>query len=115
MNTQRPWVTPALCASYLAATIILAVLGQVRATAAYYLTDVVLTLPMGVVAFVLVYPGYAALQGIGGLFAATTTADGSQAPWLSDANGVLITLLFCAAAVGNLLLLRRFRRRHLMT
>ena len=76
----------------------------------YYLTAVLVTLPLGLVAFVAAYAGYALIQGVGGLFAATTTADGSQAPWLRASSAILIVVLFVAAAVGNILILR-YRRR----
>ncbi len=88
----------------------LAVAGGIVQTPIFYLAAVVVTLPLGLVAFVAVYLGYALIQGIGGPFLSTTTADGSQARWLSVASDSWIVVLFVAAAVGNIAVLRRRRR-----
>jgi hypothetical protein len=76
----------------------------------YYLAAVVLTLPLGLVAFVAVYGGYALIQAVGGLFASTTTADGSEASWLRASSATLNVALFAAAAVGNIAILRQRKR-----
>jgi hypothetical protein len=87
----------------------LAIAGALAQSPIYYLAAVVVTLPLGVVALVGVYVGYALIQGVGGLFLSTTTADGSQAAWLRAASATWIVVLFVAAAVGNLAVLRQRR------
>jgi hypothetical protein len=88
----------------------LAAAGALAENPLYYAAAVLVTLPLGLLAFVAVYGGYAVVQAIGGVFASTTTADGSQASWLSASSGILNCLLFVAAATGNLLILRNRRR-----
>jgi len=87
----------------------LAIAGAVAQSPAYYLVGVLVTLPLGVVALVASYVGYALIQGVGGLFLSTTTADGSQASWLGAASATWITILFVAAAVGNIAILRQVK------
>jgi hypothetical protein len=94
-------------AGYLVVTGVLAALGGITQDGHYYLVAVLLTLPMGIAALVGVYLGYALCKGLGGLFLAITTADGSDAGWLTVSSGVVATILFVAAAVANVLLLRR--------
>ena len=77
----------------------------------WVLAAVIVTLPLGLAAFVAVYGGYALIQGVGGLFAATRTPDGGETAWLSASTHVLIVALFVGAAVGNILLLRHRRPR----
>jgi hypothetical protein len=76
----------------------------------WVIAAVIVTLPLGLVAFVAIYGGYALIQGIGGLFAATREPDGSETAWLSASTHVLIVLVFVGAAVGNILLLRHRRQ-----
>jgi hypothetical protein len=89
----------------------LAVLHWVTDDPRWVFAAVIVTLPLGLVAFVAVYAGYALIQGVGGLFVATRTPDGSETAWLSATTHVLIVVLFVGAAVGNILLLR-YRQRH---
>jgi hypothetical protein len=90
----------------------LATAGAIAGDPRYYLAAVIVTLPLGPVALVGGYLGYAVVQGIGGLFFATRTAGGDWTPWLQTATGILFALLFVTAAVGNLLILRHWRRPH---
>jgi hypothetical protein len=93
----------------------LAIAGGVAQSPVPYLTDVLVTLPLGLAAFVAIYLGYALIQGVGGLFLATTTADGSQAEWLRVSSASQIVVLFVVAALGNIAILRRVqtsRRRN---
>jgi hypothetical protein len=87
----------------------LAIAGAVAQSPVYYLVGVLVTLPVGLVALVASYLGYALIQGVGGLFLSTTTPDGSQAPWLGVASGTWIAVLFAAAAVGNIAILRQLK------
>jgi hypothetical protein len=98
-------------AGYLMIIGVLAALGGIIQDGHYYLAAVLLTLPMGIVALVGVYLGYALCKGLGGLFLSITTADGSDAGWLTVSSGVVATILFVAAAAANVLLLRTIRRR----
>lgn len=96
---------------YVGAVGVLAVLGGVRADGHYYLAAIVLTLPVGLAAAVSVYGGYALIKGVGGLFTATTAADGDDAGWLTAASAAFDVLAFMAAALVLVLLLERRRRR----
>lgn len=98
-------------AGYLMVIGLPAALGAITEDGHYYLAAVLLSLPAGIPALVGVYLGYALCKGVGGLFLATTTADGSDAGWLTASSGAAATLLFIAAAVANVLLLRRLRHR----
>lgn len=80
-------------------------------SAAAYVISILLTLPLGVVATVLIYGGYAALKGVGGLWASTTTGDGGDAGWLSAGSAALNVTVLIAAALGNVLLLELGARR----
>jgi hypothetical protein len=92
---------------YAGVVAVLAVLGAVRADGHYYLAAIILTLPCGIAALVVIYGGYALLSGVGGLFAARTAADGSDAGWLTVCSGTLNAVALTTAAVGNVVLLRR--------
>ncbi|WUH92580.1 hypothetical protein OG900_22385 [Streptomyces sp. NBC_00433] len=92
---------------YVGAVAVLALLGAVRADGHYYLAAIVLALPCGIAAVVAIYGGYALLSGVGGLFASRTVADGSDAGWLTAGSGTLNVLVLTAAAIGNVVLLRR--------
>jgi hypothetical protein len=96
-------------ALYVLAVAGLAATGGVRGTGWPYGVAIVLTLPCGIAATVLVYGGYAALKGMGGLLLATTRADGSDSAWLTAASGTLDGVLFTVAALTNVLLLERWR------
>jgi len=108
MGTRPGQVVAGLYVGVVAA---LAIAHAVTDDPRWVLAAVILTLPLGLAAFVAVYGGYALIQGVGGLFAATRTPDGSETAWLSAATKVLIVVLFVGAAAGNVLLLR-YRRRH---
>lgn len=94
---------------YAAAVAVLAVVGAVREDAHCYLAAIVLALPCGIAAVVVIYGGYALLSGVGGLLVSSTVADGSDAGWLTVGSGTLNVLALTAAAVGNIVLLRRSR------
>lgn len=85
--------------------------GAITQDGHYYLAAVLLTLPAGIAAPVGVYLGYALCKGLGGLFLATTTADGSDAGWLTGTSRAVTTVLSVAAAALNVLLLRRIHRQ----
>jgi hypothetical protein len=106
--TQRPWRLLAEVGYVLAAAVLTAA-GGLTQDSRYYLAAVVATLPLGLAAFVAVYVGYALIQGVGGLFASATTSDGSEAHWLAASSASLDVVLFVAAALGNILILRRIR------
>jgi hypothetical protein len=67
------------------------------------------TLPLGVLAVLGVYGGYALMEGIGGLFA-PTSVNGGEPHWLSTPSAALNVVLLMAAAAGNVLLARNFCR-----
>lgn len=96
---------------YVSAVGVLAVLGGVRGTALPYLLAVAVTLPFGVPALVLVYGGYAALKGVGGLLAPAARPDGSDAAWLTAGSATLNVVLLTAAALANVILLEHTLRR----
>ncbi|WP_405577676.1 hypothetical protein [Streptomyces sp. NBC_01190] len=98
-------------AGYVCVVAGLAVVGAARGSAAAYVISILLTLPLGVVATVLIYGGYAALKGVGGLWASTTTGDGGDAGWLSAGSAALNVTVLIAAALGNVLLLELGARR----
>jgi hypothetical protein len=85
----------------------LAVAGAITQQPQYYLAAVLLTLPLGLAAVAGIYVGYALIQALGGLVAATTTSGGDQPAWLSTSSAALNIALFVAAAAGNVVLLRR--------
>lgn len=106
---NRPSVLRSAEALYVLTVAALATTGAVRGTGWPYGVAIALTLPCGLAATVLVYGGYAALKGMGGLLLTATRADGSDAAWLTAATGTLDVALFTAAAVANVLLLERWR------
>jgi len=97
---------------YVLAVACLAAVGAARGTPAPYVAAILLTLPCGLPATVAVYGGYAALKGVGSLFAAATYPNGDDAPWLTAASSTLNVTVLTAAAVANVLLLERARRKH---
>jgi hypothetical protein len=96
---------------YVAAIAALATLGGVQQQAAYYLTAVALSLPLGLPALLGIYGGYGLIATVGGAFTVTAAPNSDPAPWLTVSTAVLDVLLLTAAAVGNVLLLRRRTRR----
>jgi len=108
MTAHRGWLIGG--AAYVVVIGGLAVTGGLTRTAQPYLAALVLTLPLGVPALLGVYGGYALMEGIGGLFAATTVNGGGEPHWLSIASAALNVVLFMAAAAGNVLLARNFCR-----
>jgi hypothetical protein len=89
----------------------LAATGAANGSPAPYVAAILLTLPFGVPATVCIYGGYAALKGIGGLWAAPTLADGSDAGWLTASSATLNILALTAAAVANAILAEQALRR----
>ncbi|MEE4543936.1 hypothetical protein V2S66_18395 [Streptomyces sp. V4-01] len=89
----------------------LAGLGAASGTPAPYVAAILLTLPFGISATVCIYGGYAALKGIGGLWAARTLADGGDPGWLTVSSATLNILALTAAAVANAILAERTLRR----
>lgn len=96
---------------YVSLVAALAATGAVGGSAAAYVAAIVLTLPFGVSATACVYGGYAALKGVGGLWAAPTGADGSDAAWLTISSGTLNVAALVAAAVADVLLAEHLIRR----
>ncbi|MFJ6217283.1 hypothetical protein ACIQGZ_28720 [Streptomyces sp. NPDC092296] len=96
---------------YVALVGLLAAVGAVRADSHYLLAAVVLTLPCGVAALLAVYGGYALLAGVGGLWAASTLPDGSDAAWLTAGSAVVDIVALLAAALANVLIFERRARR----
>lgn len=88
-----------------------ALLGALREDPRFYLAGIALALPVGAVAFVAIYAGYALLAGVVGLFADTELPGGGTPGWLTTSSAVLNVLLISAAAIANVLLVRRLRRR----
>ncbi len=84
--------------------------GMIAEDPRYFLAAVIVTLPLGIAAIVGVYVGAGLITVVGGVFAATESADGSEATWLAISLGVLDVALFAAAAAGNLRLLRSRRQ-----
>ena len=82
----------------------LAAAGGATGDVRWYLAAIVATLPLGVLAVIGVYVGYALLQGVGGLLVPVTTAGGDQAGWLHAGSTGLNVALFAAAALGNVVL-----------
>lgn len=114
--SRRWWFGPGLpiTVGYPGSAAMLAAVGVITARSWPILLAMLLTLPLGLIALVDSYLGYAVLKGVGGLFAATDSAAGDQAAWLTVLTGLLIVTLVLAAAVGNLVLLSRLltgRRR----
>lgn len=97
--------------AYVCLVAALATAGAAYGTAAPYVAAILLTLPFGVPATVCIYSGYAALKGIGGLWAAPTVADGSDAAWLTASSAALNVVALTAAAVANAILAERALRR----
>lgn len=115
--SRRWWFGPGLpiAVGYAGSAGVLAAAGVITARSWPILLAILLTLPLGLAALVGSYLGYAVLKGVGGLFAATESAAGDQAAWLSFLSGLLIVVLVLAAAVGNLMLLSQLvtsRRRN---
>lgn len=103
----------ALECGYVALVGALAVTGGVREDPHFYVTTIVLAVPFSLPAVVVIYGGYALLAGIGGLFAAATLPDGSDASWLTAASASLNAVALVAAACANVLLVDRALRRRL--
>jgi hypothetical protein len=112
--TSRWWRGPGrlVAVAYLAPPAGLATAGVIAGSGWLIAAALLLTLPLGLVALAGTYLGYAVLQGVGGLFASTTTAAGDQAGWLAFSTGVLIVVLVLAAAIGNLVLLSLVAAAH---
>jgi hypothetical protein len=89
-------------------------MGAARSSAPCYVVAILLTLPPGAVAVVLIYGGYAVLKEVGGLWAARTTSDGSDASWLSTGSAVLNVTVLVVAATANAVLLELLARRREM-
>ena len=68
-----------------------------------------MTLPLGVLALIGAYGGYALIAGIGGLFGSAPVT-GDEPHWLATSSATLDVVLFTAAAAGNVLLAGRFCR-----
>jgi hypothetical protein len=105
--TRRWWFGTGLpiAVGYPGSAAMLAAAGVLTSRSWPILLAVLLTLPLGFVALIGIYFGYAVLKGVGGRFAATASAAGDQAGWLTFLTGVLIVALVLAAALGNLVLL----------
>jgi len=114
--SRRWWFGPGLpiAVGYPGSAAVLAAAGVVTARSWPILLAMLLTLPLGLIALVGSYLGYAVLKGVGGLFAANDSTAGDQAAWLTVLTGLLIVALVLAAAVVNLVVLSRLltgRRR----
>lgn len=98
---------------YVALVGALAVTGGIRADPHFYVTAIVLAVPFSLPAVVVIYGGYALLAGVGGLFAAATLQDGSDASWLTAASASLNAVALVIAACANVLLVDRPLRRRI--
>jgi hypothetical protein len=105
------WTRLALECVYVAIPGTLAVIGNEREYAGWYIAALAMTLPCGIAGFLGIYGGFAAIRGIGDLVASSTTSNGDDAAWFSAAIDFLRVGAFVAAAVGNVLLLEMLRRR----
>ena len=110
MAVRHGWLIGGV--AYVAMAAGLAVIGGLTRTAPPYLAALVLTLPLGVLALIGAYGGYALIAGIGGLFG-SASATGDEPHWLAASSATLDVVLFMAAAAGNMLLAGfcRARRR----
>ena len=83
----------------------LAIGGNKHEHAGWYFAALAATLPCGTAGFIGIYGGYALINGVGRIFASTTTAAGNDATRLSTALDLVRLIGFVAAAVVTVLLL----------
>jgi hypothetical protein len=107
MTVRRRWLIGG--AAYVVMAGGLAVIGGLTRTAQPYLAALAWTLPLGVLALIGAYGGYALIAGIGGLFGPASVT-GDEPHWLSTSSATLDVVLFMAAAAGNVLLAGCFCR-----
>lgn len=105
------WLRTAFEGMYLIVPGALAMTGNVHEYAGWYVAALVWTLPFGIVGFIGIYGAYALIKGVGGLFAATTTATGSDAAWLATSLDLVRVGAFVVAAAANVLLFEFWLRR----
>lgn len=98
--------------SYVVIIGVLAALGGIRQDTHYYVAAVLLTLPAGVAAVVVMYGGYPLISDVGRLLgAASQRADGDDAAWLVTASATLNAVALVAAACANVFLAHAVLRR----
>ncbi|WP_377273223.1 hypothetical protein [Peterkaempfera sp. SMS 1(5)a] len=97
-------------ATYVALIAGLATAGAISEKPVFYLLAVVLTLPFGAAALLAIYGAYAALSGIGRIWAPVTRPDGSEAGWLGTGSATVNVILLAAAALADVVLLERVLR-----
>lgn len=98
--------------AYVVLVAVLATLGAVQQDAPYDVAAIVLTLPAGVVAVLVIYTGYPVISAVGGLLGASASRpDGNEAMWLATASGALNIVALVAAAFANTLLAHAVLRR----
>jgi hypothetical protein len=107
------WLGRAFTCLYLVVPAALAITGNEHEYAGWYVAALVWTLPCGIVGFIGIYVAYALVKGVGGLFAATTTANGADAAWLATSLDVIRIGAFVLAAAVNVLLFDYWLRRAL--
>ncbi|MGO8871287.1 MAG: hypothetical protein ACLQPH_07765 [Acidimicrobiales bacterium] len=96
---------------YVTAVSALAALGDTR-SAPPLLAGVLLTLPLGLAAFVGVYGIYAILLGVARIFGAhVMTGNGWGPHWFVILDEILVTLMFAIVAFTDALLVRQIAGR----